>query len=234
MSRPRTSGHRGRGLSRPFLVLGLMVGSSQGGEFVLLKQDRDLTPQRLLSRVADFAYELGDGVQDAETFLRRRRGDCDDFANLADQVLTERGWQAKLVVVMMEGQTHVVCYVREAPGFLDFNRRALPDPIVLSDGSLEDIAEKVAASFRSRWWTVAEFEYRDGSAVFLQSAFPPPSLPAAAVQVEATAVSLPPPASAGSPGPPLAPAPRQAASAAAGPDPEATDPFDVGPPCGGR
>ena len=199
MKRPRVARRRETGLSEAILLLTLMLGNSQAGELTRLKQDQELTPQRLLSRFADFAYELGDELQDAETFLRRRRGDCDDFAHLASRLLTQRGWHPRLVVVMMGGQTHVVCYVREARGFLDFNRRALTDPIVPSDGSLEDIADKVAASFRSRWWTVSEFEYRNGSTVFLESAFPPAPLPPAAVGVKTTAAALAPPPPAGSP-----------------------------------
>jgi hypothetical protein len=155
------------------LLLALTMGSSQAGEFARMQQDPDLSPQRLLSHFAGFAYELGEQLQDPETFLRRGRGDCDDFASLADRLLTERGWDCKLVVVMMERQTHVVCYVAEAEGFLDFNRRAVADPITRSAATLEDIADKVAGSFRSRWWVASEIEYREGHTVFLASAFPP-------------------------------------------------------------
>jgi len=200
MKRLGVARRRKKGMSGAILLVTLMLGDSQAGELTRLELDQGLTPQRLLSCFADFTYELGDELQDAETFLRRRRGDCDDFAHLASRLLTQRGWHPMLVVVMMEGQTHVVCYVREARGFLDFNRRALTDPIVPSDGSLEDIADKVAASFRSPWWIVSEFEYRDGSTVFLQSAFPPAPLLPAAVGVKATTVTLTPPASAESPG----------------------------------
>lgn len=171
-SRRDCSGRR-RGFSAPILWLALTVGSSQAGEFARLKQDPDLNPQRLLSHFAGFAYELGEQLQDPDTFLRRGRGDCDDFASLADRLLTERGWHCKLVVVRMERQTHVVCYVAEAKGFLDFNRRASADPVSLSEATLEDIADKVAGSFRSRWWIASEFEYREGNPVYLDSAFPP-------------------------------------------------------------
>ena len=159
----------------PQVILGLAVaaGCMAGDEWTRLRQDRDLTPAGLLRHFAGFAFELGETLQDAETFLRRRRGDCDDFASLANQVLAERGWKTKLVVVMMERQTHVVCYVQEAKGFLDYNRRAIADPIVTSDGSLEDIAAKVATAFRSEWWMASEFAYRDQTTVFLDHVFPP-------------------------------------------------------------
>lgn len=168
------------GWVNPILMLALLAGSADGGagEFARLRDDRELTPERLLGRFADFAYELSDNLQDAETFLQRKRGDCDDFASLAGRLLAERGCHTKLVVIMMEAQTHVVCYVREAKGFLDFNRRAVADSVVPSDGSLEDIANKVAAGFRSRWWMVSEFEYRDRGTVFLDNVFPPAPAPA--------------------------------------------------------
>lgn len=158
----------------PQAILGLVVaaGCVAGDEWTRLREDRNLTPAGLLRHFSGFAFELSETLQDAETFLRRRRGDCDDFASLASRVLTERGWHAKLVVVMMERQTHVVCYVQEAQGFLDYNRRAVPDPVVASDGSLEDIAAKVATAFRSEWWMASEFAYRDQTTVFLDNVFP--------------------------------------------------------------
>ncbi|MCZ7640321.1 MAG: hypothetical protein M5U12_32235 [Verrucomicrobia bacterium] len=168
-------------------MLGLSVaaGCFADDAWTRLREDRDLTPAGLLQHFAGFGFELGETLQDAETFLRRRRGDCDDFASLASQVLTERGWHPKLVVVMMERQTHVVCYVQEAKGFLDYNRRAVPDPVVASDGSLEDIAAKVATAFRSEWWMASEFAYRDQATVFLDNAFP--SAVVAKVPVESRA-----------------------------------------------
>jgi hypothetical protein len=86
-------------------------------------------------------------------------------------LLAERGHLTKLAVVMMESPTHVVCFVQEARGFLDFNRRAEPHPIVATDGSLKDIANKVAEAFRSRWWMASEVEHRDDKVVFLDNVF---------------------------------------------------------------
>ena len=74
---------------------------------------------------------------------------------------------------MMEQQTHVVCYVKEAHGFLDFNHRSDAQPIIESDGSLEDIAEKVAGDFRGRWQTASEFRYENRLPLYLDTIFPP-------------------------------------------------------------
>jgi hypothetical protein len=137
-----------------------------------LAGQRDLTPERLIRSFAGFTFELSAQQQDPEAFLQRKRGDCDDFASLASRLLAARGYKTKLVVVMMEQQTHVVCYVKEARGFLDFNHRADAHPIIASDGSLEDIAEKVAGDFHSRWQTASAFRYNNELPVYLETVFP--------------------------------------------------------------
>jgi len=133
----------------------------------------DLTPERLIHAFAGFSFELNAEPQDEATFMRRRRGDCDDFACLASRLLTERGYKTKLVVVMMEQQTHVVCYVKEARGFLDFNHRADAHPIVESDEALETIAQKVAGDFHQLWRMASEFKYEDKQPKYLQVVFRP-------------------------------------------------------------
>ena len=137
-----------------------------------LKAQKDLTPDSFIRHFADFTYELGDQVQEPESFLERKRGDCDDFAKLASDVLTQRGYKTKVVVVMMEKETHVVCYVAEAHGFLDFNFRAAAKPIIESDGSLEHVAQKVSAYFRSKWHMASEVRYKDNRPVFVDNTFP--------------------------------------------------------------
>jgi hypothetical protein len=132
---------------------------------------KDLTPEGLARVISDFSFEITPQLQEPNSFLRRKCGDCADFANLASLVLTHRGYTTKLVVVMMSKQTHVVCYVKEAGGFLDYNHRADANPVVVSDGSLEDIAGKVAGDFRSDWRMASFFRYRQSSPVFLDSVF---------------------------------------------------------------
>jgi hypothetical protein len=142
-----------------------------GGLNDLLNQT-DLTPEGLARDFADFTFEQAQQVQPPETFLQRKRGDCADFANLASIVLAHRGYHTKLVVVMMSKQTHVVCYVKEAGGFLDFNHRADSRPVIESNGSVEDIAGKVAAYFRRDWHMASIFRYRNGLPVYLDVVFP--------------------------------------------------------------
>jgi hypothetical protein len=151
-----------------------------------LAERKDLTPESLMRFFADFTFELSAERQDPETFLARKRGDCDDFAILASELLTARGYKTKLVVVMMQQESHVVCYVREARGFLDFNHRADARPIIESDGTLEEIGEKVAADFRHPWHLASEFRSESGRLVYVENAFPLRS-----VAVQAVAVSTP-------------------------------------------
>jgi len=60
----------------------------------------------------------------------------------------------------MKGETHVVCYVPAMQSYLDYNNRSAQNPLVSSDGSLRDIADKVARSFGRDWLSAYEFSYR--------------------------------------------------------------------------
>lgn len=157
------------------IVLATLLGSAgpsvRGADHPGVSIREPATPTSVLGLVRDFTFELGGVVQSPKEFLARRRGDCDDFALLASTVLARSGYRVKLVVVMMERETHVVCHVPEAGGYLDFNRRAASEGLVASDGSLEDIADKVAASFRSTWWRVSEFRFHGRRPLLLGTAY---------------------------------------------------------------
>ncbi len=163
---------RPRALCRA-ICLGLLCAAGTAGAASMsdLLNQKDLTPEGLARGFSDFSFELGPQVQEPDAFLKRKRGDCADFANLASVVLGRHGYTTKLVVVMMSKQTHVICYVKEAGGFLDYNHRADSHPVIASNGSLEDIAAKVATFFRSDWRMASAFRYRDGSPVYLDSVF---------------------------------------------------------------
>ena len=135
---------------------------------------KDLTPESLARCFADFKFELGDKLQDSKVFLDRKKGDCDDFAKLVSEILGRHGYTTRLVVVMMERQTHVVCYVKEVKGYLDYNLRAAAKPLVLSGESLEEIADKVAASFASQWHMASEIKYQADTPVYVSNTFPSP------------------------------------------------------------
>jgi hypothetical protein len=170
MGRAAFSGARMCAWAISFGLVWTVATASAGGLNDLLNK-KDLTPEGLARVVADFAFELSSQVQEPETFLQRKRGDCADFSDLASAVLTQHGYTTKLVVVMMSKQTHVVCYVKEAGGFLDYNHRADSHPVIASDGSLEDIADKVAGDFHSQWQMASAFRYRKSAPVYLDSVF---------------------------------------------------------------
>ncbi|MBI3879625.1 MAG: transglutaminase domain-containing protein [Verrucomicrobia bacterium] len=136
-----------------------------------LRTDTKLTPERFMSHFADFKFSLGRAVRDPETFLSTRSGDCDDFATLAADVLRQKGYNTRLVAVFMPHDVHVVCYVAETNSYLDYNRRRQSSPLVKSNGTLANIADSVAKSFRTTWRSVSEFTFRKGSRDFVRTEF---------------------------------------------------------------
>ena len=136
-----------------------------------LLKDPKLTPERLMRHFADFKFRLGDTVRPPDVFLASKAGDCDDFATLAAEVLRRKGYTTRLIVVHMEKDVHVVCYVKEVKGYLDYNHRKETHPVVASDGTLADIGGKVAEYFRTNWQSASEFTYVTGRPKYLLTAF---------------------------------------------------------------
>src|SRR5689334_22468405 len=89
-----------------------------------LHRDATLTPQTFARHFSKFRFEFSAEVQNPEKFLAAQAGDCDDYATLASSELTARGYHCRLVTVRVPGVVHVVCYVEEAHGYLDYNLRA--------------------------------------------------------------------------------------------------------------
>ncbi|MHB8523928.1 MAG: transglutaminase-like domain-containing protein [Limisphaerales bacterium] len=127
-----------------------------------LRRDSKLTPQRFARYFADFQFKYHTEVQAPEVFLASESGDCDDYATLAAMVLSEKGYTTRLVTVRMPGVVHVVCYVAETGCYLDYNNREFLIRTVGTNGSLADIARKVAWSFGGSWTSASEFTFQDG------------------------------------------------------------------------
>lgn len=136
-----------------------------------LRKKSDLTPERFGEYFRDFQFKLGEKRQSPDVFLATKSGDCDDFAALAADVLAERKYTTTLVAIFMDGQTHVVCYIKEIHGYLDYNLRQGASAVQPSDAKLSDIADKVAAYFRTPWRSVSEFTYQAGVPRFGKIAF---------------------------------------------------------------
>ena len=153
-------------------VFGLVAGQAHAGlTLEKLRSERNLTPESFIKRFASFKFELGRDVRKPEVFLQKEQGDCDDFATLAADVLKHKGYTTRLIVVNMSGAAHVVCYVDEIKGYLDYNRRKDLSPVVKTDNNLQAIAERVAASFRTQWFSASEFTLADGEKNFVMTAF---------------------------------------------------------------
>jgi hypothetical protein len=151
------------------LIVFFATGNIQARNLADFRGEKELTPDSLIRQFADFTFELGETIQEPEQFLQRKRGDCDDFARLVALLLAERGYKPRIVAVAMEGETHVVCYVPEVKGFLDFNHRAAAQPVTQCAGTLESIAELVSAEFRTKWRMVSEIRFENAKRVFVET-----------------------------------------------------------------
>lgn len=152
------------GAWRLFLAAGLalIVAPVPAGALTLaeLMADQKLTPKRFAAMFESFQYEFGTAVQDAEQFLRAKRGDCDDYAVLADYVLSRHGFGTKLVHVRLVGRVaHAVCYVAEDKAYLDYNNRTYFINLQKSGPTLREIAEKVSQAIEGNWTSASEFTY---------------------------------------------------------------------------
>src|SRR5689334_21864797 len=66
------------------LVAALATSRLDALTLIDLLNDPKLTPKRFAAQFETFEYEFHPEVQPAEVFLAERRGDCDDYAILAD------------------------------------------------------------------------------------------------------------------------------------------------------
>ena len=135
----------------------------QGVTVEELQQDPKLTPKRFARYFSDFEYRFFAEVQRPEVFLATRCGDCDDYAILADAVLRPKGYETRLIHVRMPGLVaHVVCYVTQEKGYLDFNNRVYLNRIARSGPTIREIATNVARSLSANWTSASEFTYAQG------------------------------------------------------------------------
>ncbi|MBA4150225.1 MAG: hypothetical protein H0X66_19115 [Verrucomicrobia bacterium] len=142
------------------LIAGLLfVTSVQALTVEQIRKMPDLTPEKFASLFSDFKFRFHDEVQDFQTFLSSKSGDCDDYATLAAEILSERGYTPRLIAVRMKGETHVVCYIQETGSYLDYNFRKDAKKLVPSSHVLTDIARSVADSFSKDWIATYEFTF---------------------------------------------------------------------------
>lgn len=149
--------------------------SSQAITVAQLRTISKLTPETFASYFADFEFKFHDEVQDHEKFLASKSGDCDDYATLAADILGRNGYTPRLIAVRMKGETHVVCYINETKSYLDYNCRKDAKKTVPCNGSIKEIARKVAQSFGRDWVATYQFTFSEGIKRLVQSIVPNPS-----------------------------------------------------------
>jgi hypothetical protein len=176
------------------LLLMLLLSPAQALDITEIRKAEKLTPQRFARFFANFTYQFHDEVQDPEVFLSSESGDCDDFAILAAQLLAEKGYHTRLVAVRMPGNVHVVCYVTEIKGYLDFNNRIYARKTVSCGNSIEEIARHVSKSFGANWTSASEFTFTNG-AKHLVSTVAKTDIYKKSAKVAAVIAPQPPPAS---------------------------------------
>ncbi len=152
-------------------ALALLGQSASGLTLAELQDEPGLTPETLIRHFADFKFELSRDLREPAAFLSRKAGDCDDFATLAADLLRAKGYHPRLVVVFMPKDAHVVCYVAEANGYLDYNRRRLAEPVARCAPELTAIAVSVAESFKCAWRSASEFTIQNGNRHFVLTEF---------------------------------------------------------------
>jgi hypothetical protein len=145
------------------LLLASGVAAPADLDAVTLKELTDtpkLNAKKFAAHFGGFAYEFNGPIQSATRFLSRERGDCDDYAVLADHVLSHHGFETRLIHIRLAGRVaHAVCYVTENKAYLDYNNRNVFFTLTRSGSDLRDIAAKVAASLEVNWTTASEFSY---------------------------------------------------------------------------
>jgi hypothetical protein len=134
-----------------------------GAPFTLkeLETEPQLSPRQFANLFSDFSFGYRPYVQPVEVFLRDRDGDCDDYAILADHVLSLKGNRTRIIRVDMAGTdiAHAVCYVTENKAYLDYNNRKYSITLERAGPTLRQIAAKVADSFEKNWTTATEYTF---------------------------------------------------------------------------
>lgn len=127
-----------------------------------LLSDPKMSPKRFASYFVDFQFETHPfDVQDPNVFLSNQRGDCIDYAVLADYVLRRTGYKTRLIRVEMVGKNmgHAICYVTDDTAYLDYNNRHYFFVLQRCAPSLREIAVKVADSLDANWTFAQEFTF---------------------------------------------------------------------------
>jgi hypothetical protein len=137
-----------------------------------LRNTPDLTPSTFASHFSNFDFCFRAEIQSPDVFLATQSGDCDDYSTLAADVLREKGYSPRLVTIRMPKVVHVVCYIEETGAYLDYNVRAESTRLVKCESSLDAIAASVARSYGTKWTSVSEFTFSQGTKRLVSTVLP--------------------------------------------------------------
>lgn len=126
-----------------------------------LEKAPELSARQFANLFENFRYSYTPYVQPVDVFLRDQDGDCDDYAILADHVLRQKGYQTRIIRVVLAGSdiAHAICYVGENKAYLDYNNRRVSVNLERSGPTLRQIAKKVADSFEKNWTSATEYTF---------------------------------------------------------------------------
>ncbi|HZZ17758.1 MAG TPA: transglutaminase-like domain-containing protein [Opitutaceae bacterium] len=138
------------------------MGTIRGFTVADLLSDPKMNPKRFAGYFEDFEFDVHPfDVQDPEVFLESKKGDCIDYAVMADHVLKRDGFGTRLIRVEMIGKNmgHAICFVDDDKAYLDYNNRKYFIKLQKSGPRLREIATRVADSFDANWTFASEFTY---------------------------------------------------------------------------
>jgi hypothetical protein len=120
-----------------------------------------LSPKQFGNLFEHFRYSYCPYVLPPDEFLDSRAGDCDDYAILADHILSKKGHRTRIIRVALAGSdiAHAICYVTENKAYLDYNNRKYSVNLERAGPTLRQIAAKVAASFEKNWTSATEYTF---------------------------------------------------------------------------
>lgn len=85
------------------------------------------------------------------------------YTIVADQVLTEKGYDTRLIAVRLPGISgYIVCYVTEEGAYLDYNDETYVVKLRASGPTIREVATQVAASLTQNWTSASEFTVTEG------------------------------------------------------------------------
>lgn len=118
-----------------------------------------------------------------------------DYAVLANKVLTGKGYQTRLIVIRLAGETqHDVCYVGGDQAYIDCSDDLFVLALNYSGATIRQIADDYGNYAKMNWTSASEFAFSNGSRQLLSTVVktdPPASdPPLAGIQTTGTAVNF--------------------------------------------